>query len=211
MNKYALIGTVLVVLLFGLLSDDVLSQKPDTKVEAFHKSLQHENAREYEQAIQALVPGLKEQKDDYLLNLRLGWLHYLAGNLAESKQYYTRAVAANSKSVEALLGRTLPLASLNEWSAVEEDYRTILKIDPMEYTANLRFGQILLTRGAYADAKPYLERAHNLYPSSYEPNLSLGWAAYYLGDRKSAEALLTTALMLSPGDTLAIKGLDLIR
>jgi tetratricopeptide (TPR) repeat protein len=211
MNKYAVIGIALVVILFGLLSTDVLSQKPDTKVEAFHKSLQHENTKEYQKAIQVLMPVVKEQKDDYLLNLRLGWLHYLAGNFTESKQYYGKAVAANSKSVEALLGRTLPLASLNEWSAVEEDYRTILKIDPMEYTANLRFGQILLNMGAYAEAKPYLERALALYPSYYEPNLSLGWTCYYLGDRKRAGMLLTTALMLRPGDTLAIKGLDLLR
>lgn len=211
MNKYALVGTGLVVVLFGLLSTDVLSQKADAKVEAFHKSLQHENAKEYQKAIQVLVAVVKEQKDDYLLNLRLGWLHYLAGSFTESKQYYSKAVAANSKSVEALLGRTLPLASLSEWSAVEEDYRTILKIDPMEYTANLRLGQIVLNRGSYSDARAYLERAHSLFPGSYEPNLSLGWTYYYLGDKKKAETLLTTALMLSPGDTLAIKGLGLVR
>jgi tetratricopeptide (TPR) repeat protein len=211
MNKYTVVGTVLVVVLFGLLSTVVLSQKPETKVEAFHKSLQHENAGEYGKAIQVLLPVVKEQKDDYLLNLRLGWLSYLAGSFTESKQYYSKAVSTSSKSVEALLGRTLPLASLNEWSAVEEDYRAILKIDPMEYTANLRLGQILLNRGAYADARAHLERALTLYPSSYEPNLSLGWTCYYLGDRKRAGVLLTTALMLSPGDTLAIKGLNLLR
>lgn len=211
MNKYAIVGTVIVVVVFGLLSNVVLSQKTDTKLEAFHKSLQHENAKEYQKAIQVLLPVVKEQKDDYLLNLRLGWVSYLAGSYTESKQYYSKAVAVNSKSVEALLGRTLPLASLNDWSAVEEDYRAILKIDPMEYTANLRFGQILLNKGAYAEAKPYLERVLTLYPGSYEPNLSLGWTCYYLGDRKRAGALLSTALMLSPGDTLAIKGLDLLR
>jgi tetratricopeptide (TPR) repeat protein len=211
MNKYTLIGTVLVVALFGLLSTVVLSQKPDTKVEAFHKSLQHENAKEYQKAIQVLLPVAKEQKDDYLLNLRLGWLHYLGGKYIESKQYYANAVERNGKSVEALLGRTLPLASLNEWDAVEADYRTILKMDPMQYTANLRLGQILLSRGSYVDAKSYLENAYGQFPGTYEPNLSLAWTYYYLSDKKKAGALFTTALMLSPGDTLAAKGLGLVR
>lgn len=211
MNKYALIGLILVLLLVGLLGSHVLSQRPDSGMEAFHKSLQHENAGDYQKAIQALLPVTKERKEDYLLNLRLGWLYYLAKNNVESRQYYSRAVAANGSSIEALLGRTLPLSALGEWSAVEEDYRSALKIDPLEYTANLRLGQILLNKGAYADARSCLERAHSLYPSSYEPNISLGWTCYYLGDKKRAGELFTSALMLSPGDTLAIKGLGLLR
>jgi tetratricopeptide (TPR) repeat protein len=211
MKQYTVIGLVATISIIALLGSSVFSQKTDTKLESFHASLKHETAGDYGKAIQSLLPAIEDHPDDYLLNLRLGWLHYLSGKYKESKQYYSRAVAANSKSVEALLGRTLPLASLNEWSAVEEDYRAILKIDAMEYTANLRFGQILLNKGAYAEAKPYLERAHTLYPGSYEPNLSLGWTCYYLGDKKKAGALFTTALMLSPGDTLATKGLGLVR
>jgi tetratricopeptide (TPR) repeat protein len=211
MKQYTIIGLVSTIAIIALLSGSVFSQKADTKVESFHTSLKYETAGNYTKAIQSLLPVVKEHEDDYLLNLRLGWLYYLDGKNKESKQYYSSAVGLNGKSVEALLGRTLPLASLNEWDAVEADYRAILKMDPMQYTANLRLGQILLSRGSYLDAKAYLEKAHGQFPGSYEPNLSLGWTCYYLGDKKNAGILLTTALMLSPGDTLAAKGLGLLR
>jgi len=208
MKQYTVIGLVATVAIIALLSGSVFSQKADTKVEAFHTSLKYETAGDYNKAIQSLLPAVKEYADDYLLNLRLGWLYYLEGKYKESKQYYSNAVVGNGKSVEALLGKTLPLASLNEWDAVEAAYRTILKMDPMQYTANLRLGQILLSRGSYVDAKAYLEKAYGQFPGAYEPNLSLGWTSYYLGDKKKAATLLTTALMLSPGDTLTIRPLS---
>jgi tetratricopeptide (TPR) repeat protein len=205
MKRYTVISLAAAVSIIGLLASSVFSQKSDARVESFHTSLKHETAGDFEKAIQSLLPVAEEHPDDYLLNLRLGWLHYLGGKYKESKQYYSNAVERSG------IGRTLPLASLSEWDAVEADYRTILKMDPMQYTANLRLGQILLNRGAYSDAKTCLEKAYGQFPGSYEPNLSLGWTYYYLGDRKKAGALFTTALMLSPGDTLATKGLGLVR
>ncbi len=212
MKRYVVISLVVVAAILALLSSSVLSQKPDAKMDAFHQSLKHETAGNYPKAIDDLLSVYKQHNDDYLLNLRLGWLHYLNKNYEESKKYYSQAVQlTNSKSIEALLGSTLPLAALNEWNAVEEAYRSILKSDPVHYTANLRLGQILLNKGLYADARAFLEKAHTYYPGSYEPNLSLGWTCYYRGERKKAEDLLTTALLLSPGDSLAIKGLSLLK
>ena len=212
MKRYVVISLAGIAAILALLSSSVLSQKPDAKMEAFHQSLKHETAGDYQKAVADLLPIYKQQNDDYLLHLRLGWLQYQNKNYKESKKYYSQAVQlTNSKSIEALLGSTLPLAALNEWNAVEEAYQSILKLDPMHYTANLRLGQILLNKGLYADAKAFLEKLHTYYPAAYEPNLSLGWTYYYLGERKKAGDLLTTALLLSPGDTLAIKGLSLVK
>jgi tetratricopeptide (TPR) repeat protein len=153
-----------------------------------------------------------ENKDDYLVNLRLGWLSYLAKKHEESRGYYTQAFAlSKNKSVEALLGRTYPLSALNDWDGVVAMYEAVLKLDPVNYTANLRLGQIYLNKTSYSEAKNYLEKAYTYYPGLYDVNLSLGWTYYYLRDKQKATALLTTALMLSPGDTLALKGLHLLR
>ncbi len=212
MKKYVVVSSALILAIVALLSSSVLSQRKSSKTDAFHESLKQETAQEYKKSLQALEGVYKESKDDYLVNLRLGWLNYLAKNHDESKSYYNAAYAlSKNKSVEALLGRTLPLSSLNDWDGVTATYNAVLKLDPMNYTANLRLGQILLNKATYADAKNYLEKAYTNYPGSYEPNLSLGWTYYYLGDRQKATALLTAALMLSPGDTLAIKGLNLLR
>ncbi|MBI5471258.1 MAG: tetratricopeptide repeat protein [Ignavibacteriae bacterium] len=212
MKKFVLISVSAILIIVGVLATSVLSQKSSSILTAFHESLKQEDAKQYPKAIQSLEAGYKQSKDDYLVNLRLGWLHYLAKNYDESKKYYAQAFSlSGSKSVEALLGRTLPLSAVNDWDAVVGAYMSILRLDPMNYSANLRLGQIMLNRGMYAEAKEYLEKAHTAYPGSYEPNLSLGWTHYYLGNKQKATSLLTTALMLSPGDSLATRGLNLLK
>jgi tetratricopeptide (TPR) repeat protein len=212
MKKYVVMSSVLILGILVLLSSNVLSQRKSSKADAFHESMKQETAQDYKKSLLALEGVYKDNKDDYLLNLRLGWLNYLAKKHDESKDYYSQAFAlSKNKSIEALLGRTLPLSALNDWDGVAAMYNAVLKIDPMNYTANLRLGQILLNKAAYVEAKIYLEKAHAHYPGLYEPNLSLGWTYYYLGDRQKATALLTAALMLSPNDTLALKGLGLLK
>jgi tetratricopeptide (TPR) repeat protein len=212
MKTYVVMSSALVCGILVLLSSNVLSQRKSGKTDAFHESLKQETAQDNTKSVQALESVYKENKDDYLLNLRLGWLNYLVKKHDESKNYYNQAFAlSKNKSIEALLGRTYPLSALDDWDGVAAMYTAVLKIDPMNYTANLHLGQILLNRSAYAEAKTYLEKAYAHYPGSYDPNLSLGWTYYYLGDRQKANALLTAALMLSPGDTLALKGLRLLK
>ncbi len=212
MKKYVMMTSVLILGIILLLSSNVLSQRKSSKTDAFHESLRYETDQDYKKSLQALEGVYKENKDDYLLNLRLGWLHYLAKNYDESKRYYISALAlSKDKSIEALLGRTYPLSALNDWDGVAAMYNAVLKIDPMNYTANLRLGQIMLNRSAYAEAKNYLEKAYTYFPGAYDPNLSLGWTYYYLGDKQKATALLTAARMLNPDDTLALKGLNLLK
>lgn len=212
MKKFTVLSSILILGILAVLVTQVLSQKTPNKVDAFHESLKKESANDYKKSLQTLIGIYNENKDDYLINLRLGWVNYLVRSYEESKKYYGKAFAlTGNKSIEALLGQTYPLAALNDWDGVFTAYLSILKIDPMHYTANLRLGQIMLQRGSYAEAKSYLEKAHTAYPGAYEPNLSLGWAQYYLGNKQRAELLLTTALMLSPGDTLATKGLSLLK
>ncbi len=61
------------------------------------------------------------------------------------------------------------------------------------------------------NAKKYLEVAYKHYSSCYEPNLSLGYTYYYLGDQENAKKLLTQALMLNENDSLAVQGLELLK
>jgi tetratricopeptide (TPR) repeat protein len=211
MKHFTSLSVLLAAIIIALLAGTVLSQN-NGKVDAFHQSLKFETAGNYQKAVQSLLDVYKENKTDYLINIRLGWLYYSLKNHEESKKYYAQATTiAGNKSIEALLGRTLPLSALNDWENVQATYRAILKLDPMHFTANLRLGQILLNNGAYDEARRHLEKAQTHYPAEYEPNLSLGWTYYYLGDKQKARLLLTNALMLSPGDTLALQGLDLVR
>jgi len=212
MKKYLILTALLIVAIVTLLAGKPASQKFPSTVPAFASSIDAEKRGDYAEAIKQLAAIYPEHKDNYLMNLRLGWLHYLSREYEESGKYYNAAIDISArKSIEAFLGLTLPMAALERWDGVESAYRSILALDANNYTANLRLGQIYLNRGEYAKAQPLLDKAHTFYPGEYEANLSLGWTHYYMGDRPKARLLLTTALMLVPGDSLALKGLDLAR
>ena len=187
------------------------STTPDEKVKPFNESIRHEKNGSLDKAIESLKSIYSSNKNNYLLNIRLGWLYYQKKEYSKSMEYYSEAIKINPKSIETKLGLTLPLSAKNEWDKVKEQYLDILEIDNMDYTANLRLGQIYLQNSDYNNAKKHLEIAYNSFPSYYEPNLSLGWTYYYLGNKDKAKMLLTQALMLNEGDALAKEGLNLIR
>jgi tetratricopeptide (TPR) repeat protein len=211
MKKFMIISVVLISSIFIFLSVTISSQSGDDKVKSFNESIKHENDGKYDQAISSLTKIYTENKEDHLINIRLGWLYYQKKDYAKSKEYYKNSIRLNTSSIEAKLGLTLPLSALNEWDEIKKLYLEIINTDSKNYTANLRLGQIYLANADYSNAKKYLEVAYKLYTSSYEPNLSLGWTYYYLGDLTNAKKLLTQALMLKANDSSAIEGLKLIK
>lgn len=211
MKKYLSIGIILSVIVLLFFVVKLNSKTADEKVKSFNESIKHETNGNLDKAIESLKAIYPSNKDNYLINIRLGWLYYQKKDYPKSKEYYSQAVSLNPKSIEAKFGLTLPLSVNNEWEKIKELYLDVLKINAMDYTANLRLGQIYLQNSDYNNAKKHLEIAYNSYPSYYEPNLSLGWTYYYLGIKDKAKMLLTQALMLNEGDQLAEEGLKLLR
>lgn len=211
MKKYLSIGVLLSVIVLLFFVVKLNSKTADEKVKSFNESIKNETNGNLDKAIESLKSIYSANKDNYLINLRLGWLYYQKKDYSKSKEYYLQAVSINPKSIEAKLGLTLPLSANNEWEKIKELYLDVLKINAMDYTANLRLGQIYLQNSDYNNAKKHLEIAYNSFPSYYEPNLSLGWTYYYLGNKDKAKMLLTQALMLNEGDQLAEEGLKLLR
>lgn len=211
MKKFTITAMVFISLILLFFAVKLNSTTQDEKVNAFNESIKYEANGNIAKAIESLKTIYASNKSNYLINLRLGWLYYNKKDYANSKEYYYEAIKINPKSIEAKLGITLPLAAKGEWEKVKEQYFEILAIDSKDYTANLRLGQIYLQNADYKNAKKHLEIVYELFPGYYEPNLSLGWTYYYLGNKEKAKTLLTQALMLNEGDTLALEGLKLIR
>jgi len=184
------------------------SLRPDSVAACFRRSLELEQNGRINEAIQALNDVATS---DYLVVLRLGWLHYQTKAYDRSRGFYEDALRlSQNRSIEALLGVTLPLAAEDKWDDVERAYQRILALDPKQYDANLRLGQIDLNRRDYAAAEPHLVTVQRAYPGHYEPNLSLGWTLYHLGRTDEARTCFMRALMLSPDDASAKEGLKLV-
>lgn len=211
MKKYIFLSISIIIIIFVVFSVLAFEQKVDPKITAFNKSLAFETEQDYLNAIKELLNIYDANKDNYLINLRLGWLNYNAGLFTESVIYYEKANKILPNSVEAKIGLTLPLSKLEKWEQVKNVYEQILKIDSKNYTANLRLGQYYLLRGNYSQANKYLSVSYENYPSDYESNLSYGWTQYYIGNKKMAKDLFINVLMLSPKDSLGTIGFNLSR
>lgn len=195
-----------------ILTNVVFSQQKDEKISAFNTSINEATKGNYQKAIDVLLNIYKNNENDYLINLRLGYLYYLQKKYDKSIEYYKKAIQlTNEKSIEPFLGLTLPLASQEKWSEVEKAYQKILSIDPNNYTANLRLGQIYFNRKDYSKAENYLKKIYNFYPSDYEANLYLGWTYFYLNKKSDAKFHFVNTLMVSENDKSALEGMKLVK
>lgn len=200
-----------IIVLFFFANIFISGRESGKKIKTFTLSVKYENNKDYKNAIKEIEKIYTDFKDDYLVNLRLGWLYYLNSKQDKSIKYYNEAVRLSNNSIEGLLGLTIPYSAKEKWDKVKDIYEQILSIDPANYTANLRLGQIYLNRKDYLNAKKMFTNVYNNYPGDYLACLYLGWTYYYLGSNSKAKELFTDTLILDPGNISATKGLELLK
>ncbi len=194
---------------FVILANGIMSQSQGAIQTAFSKSYESEHARKYSQAINDLKPIYKS--DGYFVNLRMGWLYYLAKQHSESIKYYNISIALKPYAIEARFGCIKPLSAIESWNSVRAHYLQILKIDPQNTIANYWLGVVYYNRKEYNNAMKNFEKVVNLYPLDYDSLVMLAWTKLYLGKLAEAKVLFNQALVIRPGDNSASEGLKLIK
>lgn len=187
----------------------VYGQNYELLQKAFVESYKFEKNGEYNKAINELKNHYNE--NSYEINLRLGWLNYLAGNFTESTSYYQKAIQLKPMSEEAKMGYVLPLSAMGIWNAVINTYQDILQTNPYNTIVLYRIGSIYYGKEKYDLAYTYFEKLVNLYPFSYDGLLMFAWTNLKLGKKREANVLFNKVLLLSPGDTSALEGLNLCK
>lgn len=198
-------------ILFIILLGTITVSAQNTKLDAFKKSIKLSENFKYGEATKTLLDIYNSYSDDYLVNLRLGWLYYVTKDYTTSEKYYNKAVKISSNSPEALLGLTLPLSKEGNWDKIVSIYKSILDKNPHNYTANLRLGQIYFNNKNYLNAKMLFETIQKDSPSNFDANLYLGWTYYYLGNSSKANQYFTNALIAAPNNISALQGLKLTK
>jgi Tfp pilus assembly protein PilF len=177
-------------------------------INAFEASYEQEKEGNYLQAADALKEVYEE--DAYEINLRLGWLYYLGGEMDLSETHYRKAVKLRPYAIEPQLGLAYPLSSQGKWDEIEKMYLKILEMDPQNTLVNYRMGLICYNRGEYEKADRYLEKVLNLYPFDYDTVLLSAWTKLRLQKFREAKILFHKTLMASPGDASALEGLAIL-
>jgi tetratricopeptide (TPR) repeat protein len=175
---------------------------------AYSKSYIAENQNNYNTAI--LEMKAIYRTDDYISNIRMGWLHYLAKQYGEAITNYYKAIALKPYAIEARLGCIKPLSAIENWEKVKEQYQEILKIDPQNTTSNYWLGVIYYNRKDFKMATNLFERVVNLYPLDYDSVIMLAWSKLFSNSYADAKLLFEQALIIRPNDNSATSGLQQI-
>lgn len=204
-----ILKNTLFLILASLISMSAMSQSFVEKKDAFQKSYIQEATGEYVAAAVSLKNVYAE--DSYEINLRLGWLSYLAGSFSESKAYYNKAMNLMPYAVEPRFGYIYPAAAMGNWNEVISQYEKILEITPNNSIALHRMGLLFYGREDYESARKCFEKVVNLYPFDYDGLTMLAWSNFRLNNIRVATILFQKALLNTPNGSSALEGLDLLK
>lgn len=198
--------TVILFLIFGIQTS--YSQNIGDIINAFEESYSFEKERNYTDAIKSMKKVYME--NSYEINIRLGWLDYMAGSYTESVTYYNKSLSLMPYSEEARFGLILPKLALGKMTEVISLYKEIIENSPNNTQANYRLGLIYYEQKEFITAYDYFHKVVQLYPFDYDSLLMLGWTQLKLGRNREAKMIFQKVLMYSPNDTSALEALKLI-
>jgi tetratricopeptide (TPR) repeat protein len=172
----------------------------------YQESFTLESSGDYAAALVRMEALRGRGENDYLLHLRRGWLLYLNGKNEDAVAAYTEALHRSRDSVEARIGRTLPLMAMKRWTDAEADCRAILKAAPGNYTAMARLAWVLFNLGRHGDAEAAYRAVLVQYPSDNDLRAGLGWTLLKLGRRQEAKGEFDAVLRTVPAHQAASQG-----
>lgn len=203
------IRRVVLIIILAFLVVPGYSQNADAVINAFKASYAQETRKEYTKAAESLKAVYDEKS--YEINLRLGWLLYMAGSHNEAVNFYKKAIDLKPYAIEPRLGYANPASVLGKWKEIEEIYDKALTIDPNNTLISYRKGLLLYNRGDFQNAEKYFEKVVNLYPFDYDGLHMLAWTKLNLKKTSEAKILFQKALMSHPDSKSDIEGLGLIK
>ncbi len=190
-------------------TNQLVAQTPTELQSAFKKSYALEQENNYGNATKELLTVYTE--DSYELNLRIGWLYFLATDYVQSINYYTKAIQLKPDATEPLWGIAGVYGEKQDWVTLEKIYLSILKLDVNNSFAHYYLGSIYYYRKNYTTAKTHFDESLALNPFDYDILLMSAWTNYFLGKTSEASLLFNKVLLNYPDDTAATEGLSLIK
>lgn len=205
LRSVILAGWISFVLLPGMVS---AVEQEDQVAAHFTRSFDAEVKGEYEGALNEMLQVLRSDVGNYTAMLRTGWLFYQLGRYQDAVINYRKAVALAPGAIEPMLGLTMPLMALYRWKETEVVCLDILKIDPMNYLADVRLAHTLFSLGRFREAAERYSRILVRYPSDIDVKSGLAWAYTRMGRVTDARTLFRQVLRVRANNTSALTGLE---
>lgn len=155
--------------------------------------------------------ALRADSDNYVANLRAGWLSYRKARYADAVTYYRKCARLAPRALEPKLGAMLPLMALERWTEAARLAKQILAEAPRDYLGRSRLAWIRFSQGRYSAAERLYAAVLADYPSDADMMLGLAWTYARQGRRSTARAMFARVLNLRAGNESAKKGLAFVK
>lgn len=195
---------ILVILCLSVLTAQAADLTPAQKL--WGDSVAAEQSGVYTQALALTAQIIKGGGDGYLANLRMGWLHWMNADAAHALPWYQKASRLTPGAVTPLLGIMNCSSALGQTNEALRAAKLILQVDPMNYTANAKLGELNYLRGDYAAAAAYYGKLSALFPEDIAVANGYAWSALNLGKAEEARAIFENILIVYPGHASAAQG-----
>jgi tetratricopeptide (TPR) repeat protein len=190
---------MLLVACLLVLASGATAQAQETDIaRAYARSYELEKAQRYADAVSALGPVYRAYPNAYTVNLRMGWLFYLAGNYTNAGSHYDSAMAAAPAALEPKLGGLLPLLAQERWSAAETLAYQVVSVDHYNYYGNLRLIIALRMQRKLEPAYQIALKMVRAYPTDVLHLAELALVHEARGEKAEAARLFGEILILDP-------------
>lgn len=106
------------------------ADSPLTPEQRVLSSYRLEAKNKFPEAVDAIMPLYLESRENYFLNLRLGWLFYLQGIYSNSFKHYKAALNAEPEAVAPRQGFIAIYTAEGKWELVTREAEEILASSP---------------------------------------------------------------------------------
>jgi tetratricopeptide (TPR) repeat protein len=172
-------------------------------------SVTAEASKDYDAAIRQLTGFQQAGGDQFLLNLRAGWLCYLKHDYANARNRYNEAARLQPSAINPLLGLLNVAEAGADATEIRKAVEGVLRVDPINYTAQMAGAAVQFKAQNYRESLSYYRRVLQYYPDDLAALSGEAWSLYHQGRRNLAIADFQTLLSVSPDYPGARQGLDL--
>jgi tetratricopeptide (TPR) repeat protein len=171
--------------------------------QAYAQSFSLENQAKYIEAAKALKQVYQKFQTTYTVNLRLGYLYYLAGQFANSQKHYQQAINAVPSAISPRIGIMNLYQTWGKSDQALSQGQAILKQDPFHYATNLRVASLLLAQQQGEAALTIYKTMLSLYPEDTSYLSAYAQGLWQMGWHQAAQDVAHNILVLEPNNTIA--------
>jgi tetratricopeptide (TPR) repeat protein len=160
----------------------------------FQSAVTQYDAGQYAQAAAILEDLVPHVPKSFQAQELLGLVYVSMSQDAKAIRYLEAAVELKPDSAAARTSLAASLTRLGHSELAGEQFRKVLALTPNDFSANHNLGEFYISSGKVAEGRPFLARAQQIDPSSYDNGYDLGMADLLTGQlepgRKDIQSLL---------------------